>query len=64
MRSRSRVILVNKVVSSLTLIVCVLKWKCPPLTTTGDPQSCPLHAGPSRCVQLCGGGVSSGDTFV
>ena len=20
---------------------------CPPLTTTGDPPSCPLHAGPS-----------------
>ena len=47
----------------LTLIVCVLEWKfpvsrakgvfllppcvCPPLTTTGDPPSCPLHAGPS-----------------
>ena len=47
----------------LTLIVCVLKWKCPvsrakgvfllppcvcpPLTTTGDSPSCPLHAGPS-----------------
>ena len=47
----------------LALIVCVLKWKCPvsrvkgvfllspcvcpPLTTTGGPPSCPLHAGPS-----------------
>ena len=47
----------------LTLIVCVLEWKCPvsrakgvfllppcvcpPLTTTGGPPSCPLHAGPS-----------------
>ena len=43
--------------------VCVLEWKCPvsrgkgvfllppcvcpPLTATGDPPSCPLHAGPS-----------------
>ena len=43
--------------------VCVLEWKCPvsrakgvfllppcvcpPLTTTGGPPSCPLHAGPS-----------------
>ena len=48
---------------SLTLIVCVLEWKCPVsrakgvfllppcvcplLTTTGGPPSCPLHAGPS-----------------
>ena len=48
---------------SLTLIVCVLERKCPvsrakgvfllppcvcpPLTTTGGPPSCPLHAGPS-----------------
>ena len=47
----------------LTLIVCVLDWKCPvsrakgvfllppcvcpPLTTTGDPPSHSLHAGPS-----------------
>ena len=47
----------------LTLIVCVLEWKCPvsrakgvfllppcvcpPLTATGGPPSCPLHAGPS-----------------
>ena len=47
----------------LTLIACVLEWKCPvsrakgvfllslcvcpPLTTTGGPPSCPLHAGPS-----------------
>ena len=46
----------------LTLIVCVLEWRCPvsrakgvfllppcvcpPLTTTGGPPSCPLHAGP------------------
>ena len=43
--------------------VCVLEWKCPvtrakgvfllpscvcpPLTSTGDPPSCPLHADPS-----------------
>ena len=52
-----------EVVSPLTLIVCVLEWECPvsrakgvflippcvcpPLTTTGDPPSCPIHAGPS-----------------
>ena len=54
---------VSEVVSPpYTNSVCVWKWKCPvsraevfllpscvspPLTTTGDPPSCPLHAGPS-----------------
>ena len=60
---RERGIPISEVVSLLTLIVCVLEWKCPvsrakgvfllppcvcpPLTTTGGPPSCPLHAGPS-----------------
>ena len=62
MRREGKGIPVSEVVSPLTLIVCVLEWKCPvsrakgvfllppcvcpPLTTTGDPPSCPLHAGP------------------
>ena len=62
-RGRSRRILVSGWFHPLTLIVCVLEWKCPvsrakgvfllppcvcpPPTTTGDPPSCPLHAGPS-----------------
>ena len=53
----------NVVSAPYTNSVCVLEWKCPvsrakgvlllpscvcpPLTTTGDPPSCPLHAGPS-----------------
>ena len=60
---RERRIPVSEVVSVPRLIVCVLEWKCPvsrakgvfllppcvcpPLTTTGGPPSCPLHAGPS-----------------